>query len=85
MSIFVVDSNFFIEAHRATYPLDVARGFWKKIHQLAADQRIISIDKVKAELFENHEDELKEWCESNLPIDFFCGNNGINCRIYNCS
>ena len=70
MSIFVVDSNFFIEAHRATYPLDVARGFWNKIQQLAADQRLISIDKVKAELFDNHEDELKEWCEASLPIDF---------------
>ncbi len=71
MSIFVVDSNFFIEAHRATYPLDVARGFWNKIQQLATDQRLISIDKVKAELFDNHEDELKEWCEASLPIDFF--------------
>lgn len=76
MPIFVVDSNFFIEAHRATYPLDVARGFWSKIRQLASDQRIISIDKVKSELFDNHEDELKEWCENNLPSDFFAETTG---------
>ena len=25
---FVVDSNFFIQAHRVTYPLDVATGFY---------------------------------------------------------
>jgi hypothetical protein len=31
MAIFVVDSNFFIQAHRFTYPLDVAMGFWDKI------------------------------------------------------
>lgn len=68
--IYVVDSNFFIQAHRATYPLDVATGFWNKIKQLAENGTIISIDKVKAELYSNS-DELKQWCEDNLPDDFF--------------
>lgn len=31
MVVYVVDSNFFIEAHRANYPLDVAFSFWYKI------------------------------------------------------
>jgi hypothetical protein len=31
MSIYLVDSNFFIQAHRATYPLDIATGFWNKV------------------------------------------------------
>ncbi|QQS29841.1 MAG: DUF4411 family protein [Sphingobacteriales bacterium] len=70
MSIFIVDSNFFIEAHRATYPLDVAQSFWNKVKQLAEDEKIVSIDKVKIELFD-HEDALKHWCVSNLPQDFF--------------
>lgn len=70
MSIYVVDSNFFIEAHRSTYPLDVAQSFWNKVRQLADSGIIISIDKVKEEIYD-HQDALKLWCESNLPKDFF--------------
>ncbi len=47
MSVYVVDSNFFIQAHRATYPLDIAFSFWKKVKQLAEEGKIISIDKIK--------------------------------------
>ncbi len=70
MSVYVVDSNFFIQAHRASYPLDVATSFWNKVIQLAEESKIISIDKVKNEIFKN-EDELKQWCEINLPDNFF--------------
>jgi hypothetical protein len=70
MSVYVVDSNFFIQAHRANYPLDIASSFWEKIKQLADEEKIISIDKVKKEIFD-HQDELKQWCEYNLPKDFF--------------
>ena len=70
MGIFVVDSNFFIEAHRKSYPLDIVPSFWMKVKQLAEDNKIISIDKVKNELFK-HEDALKQWCDANLPVDFF--------------
>ena len=70
MSVYVVDSNFFIQAHRANYPLDVATSFWNKVKQLAEEGKIISIDKVKKEIYD-HEDDLKQWCEDNLPEDFF--------------
>lgn len=70
MSIYVVDSNFFIEAHRVTYPLDVAMGFWDKIKKMAHVGTIISIDKVKGELYDKN-DELERWCKTNLPNDFF--------------
>ena len=70
MSVYVVDSNFFIQAHRANYPLDVALSFWAKVHQLAHEGKIISIDKVKDELY-NKNDELEAWCKANLPDDFF--------------
>ena len=76
MSVYVVDSNFFIQAHRASYPLDVATSFWSKVIQLAEDGKIISIDKVKNEIFKN-EDELKQWCEINLPDNFFKDTSGI--------
>ena len=70
MKIYVVDSNFFIQAHRATYPLDVATSFWSKVRHLAEAGTIISIDKVKKELFDKN-DDLEEWCVNNLPADFF--------------
>lgn len=70
MRVYVVDSNFFIQAHRASYPLDVATSFWTKLIQLADEGKIISIDKVKHEIFKN-EDDLKQWCEINLPDNFF--------------
>lgn len=70
MKVYVVDSNFFIQAHRATYPLDVATSFWNKVKELAQSGTIISIDKVKNELFDKN-DDLEEWCVENLPSDFF--------------
>jgi hypothetical protein len=70
MSVYVIDSNFFIQAHRQSYPLDVAFSFWNKVKHLAEQGKIISIDKVKSEIFQN-EDSLKQWCINNLPDDFF--------------
>jgi hypothetical protein len=70
MGVYVVDSNFFIQAHRFTYPLDIVPSFWTKVKQLAERGKIISIDKVKTEIYD-HQDDLKQWCEDNLPEDFF--------------
>ncbi len=70
MSPFLVDANFFIQAHRAIYPLDVATSFWIKVKELAGNGTIISIDKVRNEIYQN-EDDLKTWCLENLPNDFF--------------
>lgn len=76
MAVYVVDSNFFIEAHRANYPLDIAFSFWNKVKELAVAGTIISIDKVKAELYDKN-DELEEWCKANLPDDFFKPTNEV--------
>lgn len=70
MPVYVSDSNFFIQAHRAHYPIDVATGFWNKVRQFAEQGRVISIDKVKEELYDKN-DALKDWCINNLPEDFF--------------
>ena len=79
MSKYIVDSNVFIQAHRAYYPLDVVTSFWAKMRSIALDGCIISIDKVKKEIFDgsSHEDELKEWCENNLPDDFFYNTDDV--------
>jgi len=70
MEVYVLDINFFIQAHRVSYPLDVAFSFWNKVKQFADEGRIISIDKVKNELYDKN-DLLKAWCKDNLPEDFF--------------
>jgi hypothetical protein len=70
MSVYVIDANILIQAHRSTYPLDVVSSYWLKLKQLADSGRIISIDKVKQEVCQ-HEDPLKNWCDANLPSTFF--------------
>lgn len=70
MALFIVDTNFFIQSHRITYPLDVAVNFWDKVKKLFYQEKIISIDKVKDEIFKN-DDELKKWIEQNLLGEFF--------------
>ena len=70
MGIYLLDSNFFIQAHRDSYPLDVAFSFWNKVKQLAEEEKIISIDKVQNEIYDKN-DALKAWCSANLPVDFF--------------
>lgn len=76
MPVYVLDSNFFIQAHRFHYPIDVASGFWNKVRQLAEEGRIISIDKVKKELYDKN-DALEDWCRNNLPDDFFRDTSAI--------
>lgn len=82
MPIFVVDTNFFINAHRDNYPLDVAPSFWLKVKELALGGKIISIDKVKSEIYDNREDELKAWCEANLDDDFFHDSSSVLSTTY---
>lgn len=53
MSDYLLDSNFFIQAHRACYPLDVVTSFWIKVSNLAAEGKLKSIDKVKIEIYDN--------------------------------
>jgi hypothetical protein len=70
MSPYILDSNFFIQAHRLNYPFDVVPSFWHKIKDLADRNLIISIDKVRDEIFKN-DDELTKWCKDNLSVNFF--------------
>lgn len=70
---YLIDSNVFIQAHRAKYPFDVMPSFWNKMKDFAHQGIIKSIDKVKVELIDNGRDgdELKEWCKNDLPATFF--------------
>jgi hypothetical protein len=81
MKVYVLDSNFFIQAHRTYYPFDVTVGFWNKIKVLAESGQVISIDKVKDEIYENV-DVLSAWCKDNLPADFFKDTSGVIATEY---
>lgn len=70
MNTYIVDSNFFIQAHRMYYPIDVVPSFWERVKDLADTGRIMSIDKVRNEIIKN-KDELTDWCEANLIKGFF--------------
>jgi hypothetical protein len=70
MGVYLVDSNFFIQADQSFYPIDIVSSFWDKVGELATAGKLISIDKVKAEIYAI-DNELKEWCIANLPITFF--------------
>src|SRR5690606_35496397 len=70
MDTYIVDSNFFIQAHSMYYPLDVMPSFWQRVMDLADVGRIISIDKVRNEIVKN-KDDLTEWCETKLAKEFF--------------
>jgi Domain of unknown function (DUF4411) len=70
MPLFIIDTNFFIQSHRITYPLDVAVGFWDTVSKIANENKIISIDKVKSEIYKN-DDELTNWIGEHIPDDFF--------------
>ncbi|MFA5667767.1 MAG: DUF4411 family protein [Balneolaceae bacterium] len=74
MAGFVLDSNIFIQAHRLYYPLDIADSFWTLIKQLARDGKIISIDKVRDEIYRN-DDDLSTWMKANIPEEFFQSTN----------
>lgn len=70
-ALFLLDTNFFTQSHRTIYPLDVAISFWNKVKMLVDNHKIISIDKVKKEIYDGKEDEIKQWCVENLPDNFF--------------
>lgn len=68
--MYILDTNFFVTAHRQHYPLDIVPSFWKKVSELSAIGHICSIDKVLNELNRGN-DTLIEWVECNLPQHFF--------------
>lgn len=67
---YLVDSSCFMTASQTSYPFDIAESFWNKIAELAQNHAFYSIDKVEDEINANL-DDLSNWCEANLPEDFF--------------
>lgn len=69
---YALDANVFIQAHRRHYAFDICPGFWDCLPIHHAVGRIISIDKVRAELLEGgDEDALEAWVKNTAPGTLF--------------
>jgi hypothetical protein len=69
-TIFVLDSNIFIEAKQRYYAFDVCPGFWDSLIWQHGQGVVASIDRVKKEL-QDCEDELTEWACNQMPSECF--------------
>jgi len=68
--LYILDSNILIYPNRTTHPFDIHPTFWEKMSSILNRDNIESIDKVKSEIY-NHEDDLTNWCKSNIYNEFW--------------
>lgn len=66
---YVLDANAFIEPANLYYDLQVVPGYWKAIEQAHAQSLVLSIDRIRDELFAQ-KDDLAVWART-LPSSFF--------------
>lgn len=66
-TIYVLDTNIFIDAAQRYYSFDLVPGFWDKLIDLAKNRKIVSIDKVKEEIDNGKEkDSLRLWADNKF-------------------
>ena len=68
ISLFVLDTNIFIEAHRRYYARDICPGFWECLIHLALAEKLQSIERVREEILEP--DKLVKWAHQ-APEELF--------------
>jgi hypothetical protein len=68
--MYLIDTNILLEPFKITNPIDLHPTYWSKLKLILERDDVISIDKVKAELF-YLEDELAHWCKVNIPKRFW--------------
>ena len=72
-SLFVLDANVFIEAHRRYYALDLCPGFWECLGHYGLKRQVLSIDRVRRELLEVP-DALAKWVKETPGLPFVFSN-----------
>jgi hypothetical protein len=73
-AVYVLDSDVFIAAKNAYYAFDICPGFWAAIVQAHQDDRVRSIDRIKAELLAGQpKEDLVVWVKEQVPAGFFPG------------
>lgn len=77
--LYIVDTNILITPHRKSNPIDIHPTYWNKMSEILEREDVISIDKVKNEIYK-HQDTLYDWCVSNIEEnDFWLSSaNAIN-------
>ena len=71
-AVFILDSDVFIAAKNAYYAFDICPGFWDSIIQAHSEDRVRSIDRIKAELLAGQpKEDLVHWVKGKVPASFF--------------
>ena len=69
---FVLDTNVFVQAHRAYYAFDIAPGFWTSVLAHVESERLVSIDRVHDEVLKGGKgDALEDWVKKQTPKEMF--------------
>lgn len=61
-TVFVLDTNVFVEAHRRYYAFDTFPGFWDFLESSYQKSRLVSIDRVRDEIKAGN-DALTNWAD----------------------
>ena len=66
MSRYWLDANVLIEAHRRSYPFEIAVSFWRWLGKQVEDGVIVCPRRVYQEIAEqeNHKDEIAQWVQN---------------------
>lgn len=72
--LYILDTNVLIHPYRTTHPLDIHPSFWKKMSIILNRTEVLSIDKVKDEIYD-HKDDLTDWCKLNTTASFWASSS----------
>lgn len=73
-AVYVLDSDVFIAAKNAYYAFDICPGFWDAILRAHAQDRVRSVDRIRAELLAGQpKEDLVQWVKGQVPTAFFDG------------
>lgn len=68
---YVLDANVFVQAHRRHYAFEICPGFWDCLIHHHAAARIVSVDRIRAEIGAGDEDTLEKWVKHTAPKTLF--------------
>ncbi len=71
--VYLVDADVLMQAHRSYYGFRICPGFWDCLLSNHSRGRILSIDRVKAEITAG--DALARWVNDTAPEQFFAPTN----------
>ena len=69
-SLYLLDTNIFIQANRVSYPIEVFPGFWEWLDQKNKQGLVKSIKPVYEELTDGN-DTLADWVKNRNSQDWF--------------